>query len=271
MSVIQQENTTFGLQEDHPDPAYHCGRLLAVLQQIQDIAADQNVGSYVSQFFSAASSRPAYVLIPIFRRALHRIKQIKSRGLRDDIEALLIRIHGAICSFPTHLNIIEQGNFQLGYFHQLPNIPDMDFRKRLPTKAGYAVKSSGEQFIANLLFDNAITHQYEEPLPIPGRDRSIRPDFTVPLRSGSHTLFIEYTGLGGNEVYDRQWEWKMARYRNELQASTVNDVFINKQISDRVLMEIQPGDLKNRAAAKKQILESIEKLNGLAMGTPFDE
>ena len=74
------------LDEYHPSAAYHCGRLLSVFQHVQDLT-DGRVGStYVSRFYTAASTTPCSILPRVWNTARHRLRAIPSMRLRTDIE-----------------------------------------------------------------------------------------------------------------------------------------------------------------------------------------
>jgi len=270
-ATIERDEEQSFLDEFHPSAAYHCGRILAILQHMQHLATLDPLNTrvslvnatYVDRYYSAASTRPRHTLVPIFRRALHRLKQIKSIGARADVEALLIRSHCAMKDFPKVLSLMEQADFQLGYFHQRPCLTMPDLRRRLPTLKGHPVKSSGERLIADVLFLNDILYEYEVEAPIPGSDKSLNPDFTVPIGDDVR-LLIEYKGLTGDERYDRTWNWKAARYRNEFKARTFEDVEVDKQLSEWILLELVPEDLTSAKKAEKRIVEAVRTLQSLA-------
>lgn len=103
--------------------------------------------------------------------------------------------------FRTDWEAIAEGGFDL-------TLSDFLARRRaLPreTLNGEYVKSYGEKFIANMLFENGIAYRYESNLKWNGRN--YRPDFTIPTKPGEG-IVIEYFGLKGDPDYDEQSQAK---------------------------------------------------------------
>ena len=133
-----------GLNEFHPRAAYHCGRLLSVCQQIQDLVAREVGATYTSQFFTAASNSPAYVLPLVQERAMKRLKQVRPKKRRPDLQALLTRIYDQIHdAIPARLNMQGKADFQLGYFHQQAVTQKWRGKRRYLTNDGKSVKING--------------------------------------------------------------------------------------------------------------------------------
>lgn len=80
------------------------------------------------------------------------------------------------------------------YFRRVLDAP-------METFGGEFVKSFGEKMIANVLFCNDVTYQYERSFAWSGQ--VYRPDFTV-LRDGKPIAVIEYFGRAGDLDYDEQ-------------------------------------------------------------------
>lgn len=107
------------LNENHPEPAYHCGRLMAVLAQLQ-YAALKDVGAGVIQrYYAAASVTPALVLGRLIRNHQFHLNKLES-GLaywfEDKIASIWSRIHDRV---PKVLSLEEQSLFALGYYQQI--------------------------------------------------------------------------------------------------------------------------------------------------------
>lgn len=116
-----KENEMVYLQTDHPDPAYHCGRLLAVLEAVQRVSADTKLNTtLIDRFYGTASSAPASVFGTLVRGAQpHLAKMRKTRKgaairLQDELEQVI----AALPAFPQILTAKEQAVFALGYYHQ---------------------------------------------------------------------------------------------------------------------------------------------------------
>ena len=257
------------LDEFHSSRAYHSGRLLAIFQHIQDLA-DAKVGAtYVSRYYGAAVASPCLTLPRIWSLAQHRLRQIKSGRVRADIDALLVRCHDAIHGgLPVRLSIVQQGEFQLGFFHQKPGLPYLDERRRLPTKKGEPVKSSGEQFIADVLFQQGIEYFYEAPFTLAGYDRPVKPDFTIYNADKSRTLLIEYAGMIGDDEYDRRWKRKQTQYRLTDGLRVIEECVIDGLIDRYTLAVLNPKDLQSRQGTRKRLEQAVALVCGDA-DTPW--
>lgn len=117
---MDQTNDLATLDVNHPQAAYHCGRLLAEFEAIQEAALGNIGATVVDRYFGTASSAPASVFGRLLRGAqphmskLHRDKP----GLWRIFDERLREIISHIQSFPTTLTLRQQGLFALGYYHQ---------------------------------------------------------------------------------------------------------------------------------------------------------
>ena len=108
------------LNPTHPSAAYHCGRLLAVLENIQRLAIPGIKATIVDRFFGTASSAPASVFSRLVRGAqphlgkLERDNRPAYIALQRRMEDILANLDG----FPRVLTLHDQGLFALGYYHQ---------------------------------------------------------------------------------------------------------------------------------------------------------
>ncbi len=268
-----------GANELHESPAYHAGRLLAVCQQIQDLA-DSDVGStYVDSYFSAACSNPS-ILCRVWKIARHRLKQISHWGTRKELEDLATRVVTRFeDGWPTAHTLSDQSFFQLGYFQQRAYLPHPDARKPYLTDDGQAVKSYGEKLIADILSVSEVAYRYEEQIMAPDEraesgERAMTPDFTVRSQSGGRTLYIEYCGLRGDETYDKSWSAKARNYR-KLGAKTVSEIEADGKPADLALLELRPEDVRDAFNVKRLIIGAIQTALGDAeqrvggASTPF--
>lgn len=115
------EDSMIELQPDHPEAAYHCGRLLAVLEIIQRRAADGQLNTtLVDRFYGAASSAPATVFGALIRGAQPHISKLRKnkRGLAVRLEQEMEDVLAALPAFPPILTVKQQAVFALGYYHQ---------------------------------------------------------------------------------------------------------------------------------------------------------
>ncbi len=108
------------LNEHHPSPAFQSGRLLAVLAELQRRALGDVGAGVVQRFYAAASVTPALVLGRLIRTGNFHLDKLKSDGeryaFRDQLALIATEIGD---SFPSTLNLPEQGLFALGYYQQI--------------------------------------------------------------------------------------------------------------------------------------------------------
>jgi len=113
------------LESGEPRPAYHCGRLLAVLEEAQREAIPNLSATLVDRFYGSASSAPASVFGTLLHGTRpHLAKLERDRpGVYHAIERRLEEVLAAIspAGFPTTLTLQDQGLFALGYYHQRAN------------------------------------------------------------------------------------------------------------------------------------------------------
>lgn len=117
----EKENDMVQLHPDHPEPAYHCGRLLAVLEQIQRTAIGSNISAtIVDRFYGTASTAPASVFGRLLRGAQPHLSKLQRDrpGAAYALQERMEEIMAALPAFPHTLNLKEQGLFALGYYHQ---------------------------------------------------------------------------------------------------------------------------------------------------------
>lgn len=115
-----KEDFMVQLDPNNTNAAYLCGRLLAVLEDIQNAAIPGIKAGIVDRFFGTASSAPASVFGRLLRGAqphlatLERDKHGTYVALQRRMEDVISHLHG----FPRTLTLEEQGLFSLGYYHQ---------------------------------------------------------------------------------------------------------------------------------------------------------
>ena len=112
-----QQEITMSLNRDHPKPAYQLGRLFAALERNQEGALRGINATVKDRFFGAASATPGAVFPRLIRMGQHHIAKLEG-GLKVHAEKQVQEIMGRIESFPGHLDLVAQGLFALGYYHQ---------------------------------------------------------------------------------------------------------------------------------------------------------
>lgn len=107
------------LNPDHPDPAYHCGRLLAVLAKLQHAALGDVGAGVVQRFYPATSTAPGLTLGRLVGNARNHLGKLEG-GLSFWYEQQIADVMGRLGDrIPRTLNLEEQGLFALGYYQQL--------------------------------------------------------------------------------------------------------------------------------------------------------
>ena len=114
----QELEVPVSLNVEHPDPAYHMGRLFAALEKIQEDALGTSVGASVKdRYFGSASATPAMVFPRLLRLSQHHLGKLDP-GWKVNREKLLQEICSRIAAFPSHLPLQSQGLLQIAYYHQ---------------------------------------------------------------------------------------------------------------------------------------------------------
>ncbi len=106
------------LNEEHPAPAYHCGRMMAVLAKLQQAALGDVGAGVVQRYYAAASATPALVLGRLVRGGQFHLNKLDP-GLAHWYEEKLGSINVALRdNYPVTLTLEEQSLFALGYYQQ---------------------------------------------------------------------------------------------------------------------------------------------------------
>lgn len=116
------------LNEEHPNPAYHCGRVMAVLAEIQQTALGNVGANVVQRYYAAASTTPALVLGRLVRTSNYHFEKIgyhrKKSGLKDLIAGIWCPLKDVV---PCVLTMEDQSYFALGYYQQLAQLATIDW------------------------------------------------------------------------------------------------------------------------------------------------
>jgi CRISPR-associated protein Csd1 len=119
----EPEDTTLNqLNTENPNPAYHCGRMLAVLEAIQRVAIPGLNATLTDRHYGAACASPATVFGNLLKdaTAAHLPKLRKNRpGAHYALDQRLQEVAGSVgAEFPRTLTLKDQALFALGYYHQ---------------------------------------------------------------------------------------------------------------------------------------------------------
>lgn len=119
---VMSEATTPHLNEEHPSPAYHCGRLMAVLAGLQRAALGDVGAGVVQRYYAAASATPSLVLGRLTRNSQFHLNKLDP-GLAHWYEGQIGGIYGHLGdNIPKTLAPEEQSLFALGYYQQLVDL-----------------------------------------------------------------------------------------------------------------------------------------------------
>lgn len=124
---------------EHPNPAYHCGRLLALFARLQRSALGDVGAGVVQRYYTAASQTPGLILGRLAANAKNHLSKLEG-GLAWWYEDKISEVFGRIKdNIPRTLTLEEQSLFALGYYQQLAE------RKNDGTNAGATDTKEGEE------------------------------------------------------------------------------------------------------------------------------
>jgi len=103
---------------DHPSPAYHCGRLLAVLARLQRAALGDVGAGVVQRYYTAASQTPGLVVGRLAANAKNHLNKLEG-GLAYWYENQIADVMARMETIPGTLTLEQQSLFALGYYQQL--------------------------------------------------------------------------------------------------------------------------------------------------------
>ncbi len=110
------------LNPDHPAPAYHCGRLLAILANLQRAALGDVGAGVVQRYYASASQTPGLVIGRLASNARNHLGKLDG-GLawwyEGQIADVMSRLGDAA---PRTLDLNGQGLFAIGYYQQLAKL-----------------------------------------------------------------------------------------------------------------------------------------------------
>lgn len=217
--LVRQGDSQMGphLNKLHPRPAYHCGRLMAILSRVQDEARGegQTNATVNRKFFGAVMTSPGLYfgrLLALAEKAhLRKIGGDRESFFRDNIAEVLSAMGD---DMPRMLRMEDQSYFVLGFYQQMAHLAALPPMKMLrATTRGVWVQSYGEQVVANALTAEKIDWWYDTEVPVDNRQRYRRPDFYIPSPNPSARVFLEVLGKMDDEQYQRDWEAKKQDYR----------------------------------------------------------
>ena len=133
----RKEGYMVALEVEHPEVAYHCGRLLSVIGRIQYAALGSVGASVVDRYYGSASSTPAAVFGTLIRGAQPHLSKLQG-GRRRGLQNSLAEVCDRIKEFPRTLSLEQQAMFALGFYHQQA----FDIRQAKERKAALAASAN---------------------------------------------------------------------------------------------------------------------------------
>jgi CRISPR-associated protein Csd1 len=116
------EATRPHLNPEHPSPAYHCGRLMAILAGLQRSALGDVGAGVVQRYYAAASTTPSLVLGRLTRNSQFHLNKLDG-GLAHWYEGRIGEVYSRLGDdIPKTLTPEGQSLFALGYYQQLVDL-----------------------------------------------------------------------------------------------------------------------------------------------------
>ena len=111
------------MDPSNTNPGYLLGRLMAIVERMQQTALGEHVNAtVVDRYFSGASATPAVVFPRLLKGMRNHARKAKDdeRGAATAawLEAEADKVVAGLRGFPAHLDLEQQGFFVLGYHHE---------------------------------------------------------------------------------------------------------------------------------------------------------
>ena len=118
LNDISKEVLTVALNKESKNIPYTLGRMFSILEDIQSKANPSINTTIKDRYFNSASATPARVFPTLINLGQKHLKKL-SDGQRIYFEKQLLQLMDNLPEvYPSQLNLMEQGSFQLGYYHQ---------------------------------------------------------------------------------------------------------------------------------------------------------
>ena len=216
--LIRSGATTMdaSLNKRHPDPAYHCGRMFAMLAFAQDESLKKVNAGIVRRNMGAAMATPGLVLGRLQRAAevghIPKLDGDLPQFVRDEMQAICVALGDRI---PVQLDLTRQGIFGLGYYQQRAYLDGISGavkgHKCRRSEQGEWMRSVLEVRVADALARAGIRYVYEVRSVLKsGQERW--PDFFVEGGRPEQDVYLEVLGYKSAE-YDDRWDAKIIAYR----------------------------------------------------------
>lgn len=137
---------------------------------------------------------------------IEKMKQLLNRRdtLKKDIQKLQHYMKTLEKTFPYLLSLNTTA--------QSTELVAPDPSKPYHTLKGDFVRSKSEVIIADELYVNQISYEYEKPITLNGWNYPVRPDFTICTPKENRIIYWEHCGLMNDADYRAKWERKKKAY-----------------------------------------------------------
>lgn len=112
------KNMSAKLNSDHPEAAYHCGRLLSVLADLQYAALGDVGAGVVQRYYTATSQTPALRIGQLMANAKNHLNKLE-KNVAFSYEKRIADIMSKMETIPKILDLEHQSLFALGYYQQM--------------------------------------------------------------------------------------------------------------------------------------------------------
>jgi CRISPR-associated protein Csd1 len=219
--LIQSGATTMdsSINKQHPEPAYHCGRMLSLLEFAQGQALPSVKTGVVQRNMAVAMATPGITLGRLMRASevghIPKLADDLALFVRDEMQDICVKMGDRI---PATLDAVRQGVFALGFYQEQCELDKTKealkvgrFHRHNRSDRGEWMASKLEAIVANALSKKGISYLYEVRSVLKsGQNR--RPDFFIEGITPSQHVYLEVLGYDGEE-YDKKWIIKREAYK----------------------------------------------------------
>lgn len=205
----------YALNRVHPEPAYHCGRMFALLAFVQDLALRSVNAGVVRRNMGAAMATPGLVLGRLQRAAevghFPKLEGDFEQFCRDEMQSICVRLGDRL---PVKLDLVHQGVFALGFYQEQSFLSEaklaLEKRRLYRSNQGEWMASRLEVCVANVLAREKIRYVYEVRAVLrSGQERW--PDFFIEGTTPPEHVYFEVLGYTTPD-YDARWANKLKAY-----------------------------------------------------------
>ena len=124
METMKELNLDPNFEDEKFTMAYHCGRLLAHLENIQKAALGDINTTLIDRYYGAAANTPGKIFGELVKDAQAHLRKLRvtkpgtHEALQQRMEGIMVKFYDAAECFPNTLTMQQQSIFALGYYHQ---------------------------------------------------------------------------------------------------------------------------------------------------------